>query len=399
MTTTVTVLNGVDTIGGNVVSFETAQARVIMDFGMNFAPADTRPDDLLASGVLPDLPDLFSDAKATDQETAIFVSHLHLDHMGALQYLTKPTPVYMSPESAKLYAELIRQGVESAPNAQIKVIMTEAPIKIGELSVQAFLSDHDAMGAYMFEVTDGKHRFVHGGDVRYDGWHPERVTAWTNYLHEHQPDLFFIEGTEFSFDADPTRQRRTEANVLADLSAAMTQKELVVINPYERNVEQLMRLQAIVHDFGRELVWDARFAGILKAMGREDVVTFGEDVTLNEIMANQQHYVLQNRFDDITLLDHFDRFSYLHMNGEPLGDYDPRYAELVAYLEKRGVALQIAGASGHATPDDLLRVAAEVNAKVTLPWHSFKPEREAQALHNMGLETYLPKKGETFTFE
>ena len=134
-------------------------------------------------------------------------------------------------------------------------------------------------------------------------------------------------------------------------------------------------------------------------MGREDVVIFGEDVTLNEIMANQQHYVLQNRFDDIALLDHFDRFSYLHMNGEPLGDYDPRYAELVAYLEKRGVALQIAGASGHATTDDLLRVAAEVNAKVTLPWHSFKPEREAQALHNMGLETYLPKKGEMFTFE
>ena len=109
MTTTVTVLNGVDTIGGNVVSFETEQARVIMDFGMNFAPADTRPDDLLASGVLPNLPDLFSDEKAAEQETAIFVSHLHLDHMGALQYLTKPTPVYMSPESAKLYAELIRQ--------------------------------------------------------------------------------------------------------------------------------------------------------------------------------------------------------------------------------------------------------------------------------------------------
>lgn len=63
MTTTVTVLNGVDTIGGNVVSFETEQARVIMDFGMNFAPADTRPDDLLASGVLPNLPDLFSDEK------------------------------------------------------------------------------------------------------------------------------------------------------------------------------------------------------------------------------------------------------------------------------------------------------------------------------------------------
>ena len=87
------------------------------------------------------------------------------------------------------------------------------------------------------------------------------------------------------------------------------------------------------------------------------------------------------------------------MNGEPLGDYDPRYADLTAYLEQRGVALQLAGASGHATPDDLLRIAVEVDAKMTVPWHSFHPEREAEELRQIGIETYLPKKGETFTFE
>lgn len=82
MTTTVTVLNGVDTIGGNVVAFETQTARVIMDFGINFAPADSQPDDLLSNGILPALPDLFTDI-AGDKQTAIFISHLHLDHMGA----------------------------------------------------------------------------------------------------------------------------------------------------------------------------------------------------------------------------------------------------------------------------------------------------------------------------
>ena len=66
-----------------------------------------------------------------------------------------------------------------------------------------------------------------------------------------------------------------------------------------------------------ELVWDARFAGIL-AMGREDVDA-GEDVTLNGIMANQQHYVLQNRLMTSRHSTISDCFNYLHTNGEPLG--------------------------------------------------------------------------------
>ena len=398
MTTKVTVLNGVDTIGGNVVAFETQTARVIMDFGINFAPADSQPDDLLSNGILPALPDLFTDI-ASDKQTAIFISHLHLDHMGALKYLTKLTPVYMTTESATLYAELRRQDLESAPNAQVQVIAPNKDVQIGDLTVRAFATDHDIMGAVMFEVTDGQHRFVHSGDVRYDGWHPERVTAWTQYLHEHRPDLFFIEGTEFSFDDDTSRQRRTEATVLTDFTNAMASDELVVINPYERNVERLMKLSAAARQVNRKLVWDERFAGILRAMGASNEIMLGQDVTVADMQQQPGRYVLQNHFDNLHLLDAFDTFSYLHMNGEPLGDYDPRYADLTAYLAQRGVALQLAGASGHATPDDLLRIAVEVDAKMTVPWHSFHPEREAEALRQIGIETYLPKKGEIFTFE
>jgi ribonuclease J len=401
LTTQVQFLNGLDTIGGNVVSFTNGNTRLVMDFGMNFAPEQS-PSELLANGALPDLPTLFTDTTSEIQET-IFVSHLHLDHMGALKYLAKPTNVYMSQESLAMYQALTDLAIESAPNAILQAIQPEVPLKFGPFTITAFLTDHDAPGAYMFRVNDGQHTFVHSGDVRLDGPNPERVMHWANVLGHETIDLFMLEGTEFSFDndGDKTRVRRTEMSLQADFKTILdTTDQMVVINPYERNTPRLAKLMQTAQEAGRTLVWDTRFSTVLHAMGIQNILELGKDVTWAQILANPKQYVVQNHFNDLHALDQLsDGFVYLHMNGEPLGDYDPRFNELLDYLASRHVEMQYLGASGHATPTDLIKLAELVHAKVTVPWHSFKPEVQAAALQAVGLKVLLPTKGDVLIFD
>ncbi|MBR2277423.1 MBL fold metallo-hydrolase [Leuconostoc gasicomitatum] len=390
-------LNGLNTIGGNVVSFTQGKTRLVMDFGVNFAPSETPTGDLLSNGTLPDLPDLFTDV-SSEYETTIFVSHLHLDHMGALKYLTKPIDVYMSQASADLYYVLTKLGIESAPYANIKVIDFEKPTSFGDFEVTFFETDHDARGAAAIRIRNGEHTVVHSGDVRLDGPHPERVNHWADVLRDENIDLLLLEGTEFSFDEanDIAHERYTEMSLQQNFAQVLQSSEqLVVINPYERNIDRLVALQATVQANGREMRWDHQFVTILLAMGMTDF----KEIDWETVLAHPGHYVIQNHFNQLHDLDQFNGdYVYLHMNGEPLGEYDPRFAELSDYLTNNDVLFCGLGVSGHARPDDLVALAQHISAKKTVTWHSFKPEKEAKALREVGLNVYLPTKGEILNY-
>ncbi|MFL1695741.1 MBL fold metallo-hydrolase [Weissella kandleri] len=398
--TTVQILNGIDTIGGNVVSFTNGSTQLIMDLGVNFAPDLQTAADLYADGLLPQVPNLFTNDKTREEQPIVFISHLHLDHMGALKYLTRPTDVYMSPMSYKLYQSLVQQGLEAAPNAKLHLLKPEIPYRFGNLTVTGYASDHDEAGALMLKVYDGQHTFVHSGDVRWDGPHPERVTHWVNLLQQENIDLLLLEGTEFSFDNDDKAARLTEHALQVRLQKILVaSSELVVINPYERNVERLAALIQSAQSAGRQIVWDQRFGQILQDVLQIDALVLNRDVTWDAIEQNPQAYVVQNHFKDLQELNHFTQpFRYLHLNGEPLGEYDPRYQVLVTYLKQHQVALELLGASGHAKPVDLVRIAQAVHAKLTLSWHSFKPERLAAALKAQGLSVQVPVQNEIFEF-
>ena len=92
--------------------------------------------------------------------------------------------------------------------------------------------------------------------------------------------------------------------------------------------------------------------------------------------------------------------AYVHSNGEPLGDYDPRFAQLKDWLADHQIPLQFMNASGHATREDLITLAKEVNPRVIVPWHSFHPEREAEAIDaETNADVVLPERDLYYDFD
>ena len=57
-------------------------------------------------------------------------------------------------------------------------------------------------------------------------------------------------------------------------------------------------------------------------------------------------------------------------------------------------------ASGHASREDLIALAKEVNPRTIVPWHSFHPEREAEALDTQtNAAVVLPERDLYYDFD
>jgi ribonuclease J len=174
---------GLRTIGGTVITIEYEDAKIVFDFGASYSPATNVLDgqvklrqhallhDYVRLGVLPPVDGLYDaeqlhglahirpyNAK-TDRKTAVFISHLHLDHMLGIGCIPEPVPVYMTKTSRRLYHRLyqIGEGVQGINRSYQKMRLHE-PVQIGEIEVTAFPMDHDVVGAcgFYIKTPDGK---------------------------------------------------------------------------------------------------------------------------------------------------------------------------------------------------------------------------------------------------
>ena len=129
--------SGLDTIGGNIAEITYGKDRIIFDFGLVYNPAnsmldakgrptDTHVLDLLKLQSIPAIDGIYSEKdlsagpnylretplaeEQSDFQTAVFISHLHLDHMGAMDTIAPAIPVYMTEASNRLFRTLEKIG-------------------------------------------------------------------------------------------------------------------------------------------------------------------------------------------------------------------------------------------------------------------------------------------------
>ncbi|SEI62430.1 ribonuclease J [Bhargavaea ginsengi] len=414
---------GLDTIGGNIVEILTEQARVICDFGLSFTgdPSENTEErslteQLIIDGSLPAIPGLYdtegflsgATGSETDEfpESAIFISHLHLDHMGGLPHLPEGTNVYLSREAFRLYNMLVELGEEQPAKVSLHPVDDGETIEIGDIRVTFKPSDHDTPGSSALFIETDDLRMIHSGDLRLTGSEPGKVICWVKEAEEWQPDVLLLEGTSFSSgrSGNPSASPATEEALIESLENLLQSEseDIIIINPYIRNIERMKEVAEAVERNGRTMVFEETYAKVLASFHLDLQLTVleetvgegepaGKTVTLNEVSKKPGRYVLQSSYPNIRFLEAFDKGIYCHSNGEPLGSYDSRFADMMQHLDQHRFSFMDLGTSGHASQADLLAIAEVIGAGVTVPWHTLRPEVFHQELQLIGVPPILPE--------
>ncbi|MCR5556131.1 MAG: MBL fold metallo-hydrolase [Butyrivibrio sp.] len=430
--------SGLKEIGGTVVGVETESAICYFDFGFTVADRiDHKVNlrkgheayDYVKLGVLNAIDGIYEpetakalDLKAygeTDKEVFFIISHMHIDHMGGLGCLDQKVPVYMSSDSAKLYHAMGVMGeLEVREHENIIPVDYDGSFTVGDIKVTCVQVDHDVIGACGFLIETKEGRICYTGDYRYHGFHPEISAAFAEKCKG--ADLMISEGVTISFgDVDmlslegPVRERN-EWTLLEDMKNAAEEEEgLIIINNYNRNVERIHRLIGEIKAAGRVMALEPEQAAYVAAFYPEDEFcvyvpeakesAYGNDaagylsgrkiVNRTEVMADPGKYILQQDYKNSYELFDLAKVAslYVHMDGAPLGDYDPSFAVFYNMLDSIGIRYERWGLGGHAEPYYLRHTVDVIEPRILVPLHSFRPE---QLLSEHAGKIILPEAGD-----
>lgn len=439
--TTITFWSGLDTIGGNIAEVTYGDARVIFDFGLVYDPGtsfvqnhqhrkDTYVSDLIKLGAIPPIDGIYAHSdihtdydtgqllpyEKSDKQTAVWISHLHLDHMGAIDAIAGDIPVYMSKQSKELF-ELLEEIGESLnrPNS-ITGIEYQESVRVGEITVTPYRTDHDAYGSMAMLIKTPDLTILYSGDIRMHGQHPEYNQELIQSMQDIPIDILLMEGTAFrpvktEEDDKSKAPIESEQEIAAYIGGKLrNHTDLGIFNIYHRNIDRINNMieagkqanRQVVLETGTAYIADSlasdRAFSILLPKNKElhawekELMENYPTVTSAEINQNPSLYFVQNSFDNLVdLLDlRVQNTLYFHANGIPLGTFDPKYHSLLKYLEHFHIHYQPMNVSGHAVKKDILALIDALKPALLIPWHSHYPELMKPNDPNQAV--FLPEK-------
>lgn len=418
--TEVEFFGGLRVIGSSKIMITTPSARVLLDMGLDMpseqdlfrAPVAERPAfrlrDRLAVGAAPTMPGIYDPdqlepgsplAVPDPRPTAIFLSHAHLDHDGALPFARRDIPVHAHPDTVAIEAAVAAAGTGAA----LDLKPMTAPVTVGDLKVHALPVDHDVPGACGFLVHTPDGTLAYTGDLNFHRDGATRSAAFVAAVRG--VDVLVTETTLLSFPPDPQHPNqppRSEDEVLAVVAQELTAAHgIALLSMYERDAERAQRLIDTAAAHGRTLVWPGQHAALLHHYGLRDVATWDDtrpqravhraavrrlgprrdglrEVSLADVLAAPPAYLVQPDVADPPALLDLPRdgghLPFLHAQGEPLGPFMANWAGWIEWLDKLGITLIGAGSTGHATGAALHRMVADIAPALVVPIHGFRPE-------------------------
>jgi ribonuclease J len=154
-------LGGLGEIGMNLMIYETADAAIIVDCGMMFPDAATLGVDV----IIPDMTYIFENA---EKFKAVFLTHGHEDHIGALPFLVEqlPLPVYGMPLTLGFVRDKLDElGIDGT---ELRVMKPRDVVEVGPFRVEAIRVTHSIVDALAFAITTPDGVIIHTGDFKID---------------------------------------------------------------------------------------------------------------------------------------------------------------------------------------------------------------------------------------
>jgi ribonuclease J len=398
----VRIHRGSHEIGGNCVEVEAEGARIVLDLGR---PLWAEPSEQIP---LPGVIGL--DGQGEDLPLGLFLSHPHLDHCGLVSGLSARVPVFIGEDAARLLKEaafFTRTGVVLEPRG---FLHHRTNVVLGPFRITPFLQDHSAFDAYSLLIESDGRRLFYTGDFRGHG----RKAALFDELLRDPPsgiDALLTEGTQVRALSNLGAGLITEQALERRLAETFRATPGMVLVAFSgQNLDRLVTVYRAAMQADRDLVVDLYAASIARATGNPNIPQPGHRRLKVIVPQNQRVRVKNTReFDRVesiravrlflerladspgstvllyrsSLVAEMERAGCLEGARMVWSMWEGYLREesarpMHAFLERHGIPLTVEHTSGHASVEDLRRLADRLNPRRVVPMHTEAPERFAE---------------------
>ncbi|GHG28475.1 ribonuclease J [Paracoccus aerius] len=263
-------LGGAGEIGMNAYVYGYGQPGrerlILVDLGVSFGDMDSSPGiDLI-------MPDLTWLQKNRDRLDAIFITHGHEDHLGALGHLygRLDVPIY----ARQFTGALVRLKLEDAGHSPSVVNITgprPEVTQVGPFTVQFVPVSHSIPESSALIIDTPAGRVVHTGDFKLDGTpvvgDPFDPIAWHDIAAEGRGIKVLACDSTNIFSTHPGRSEAMLANPI--LEWVVAQKNMVVATTFASNIARLKTLSDAAIAANRKVCLLGRAMRKMVAVGLE----------------------------------------------------------------------------------------------------------------------------------
>jgi ribonuclease J len=163
------VIGGTSNVNGNLFVYECGDTMIAFDCGIAFPSSKMLGVDVI-------IPDFNYLIENKDKFKALFITHAHYDHFGAVPYLFQElqVPIYTS----EIVKEFVMHALEDkaskqiADAAEINLLTPDTPeVRIGDFTISAFGINHSVPDAMGFAIKTPQGTILHAADFKLD-WTP-----------------------------------------------------------------------------------------------------------------------------------------------------------------------------------------------------------------------------------
>ena len=415
----ITVHRGSRQIGGSCIEVDSGTCRILLDIGLPLESqdlSDSEGPELVETGILPDIPGIYTWDERDSSIDAILISHPHLDHYGILQFVKPSVTVYMGSDAWAIIGKAAQFVSSNLPfKGEVYPIESGMPFAINGYAITPYLMDHSAFDAYAFHVTDNKTSIIYTGDFRAHG-RKKKAFDWFLNNAPKNVDALILEGTMLSrISEDVETETELEEDVVSVIS-----KTAGITYAYcsGQNIDRLVSFYRAAKRTGRLFVVDIYTAHILATAGKDaqiprpgkaypDIRVYYPywlskrvseadkkqllydfqpyKISRDEIREKASRIVMLIRpsvKSDLERINAFDNATLIYSLWS--GYLNDKYtADFIDRMEGQGVTVEHLHTSGHATLKDLKRTVKNLQPKSIIPIHTQAPEVMQQTFANV----------------
>ena len=247
----IVALGGLTEIGRNMTVFEYKSKLLIVDCGVLF-PEDNQPGiDLI-------LPDFSYIRDRLDDVVAIFLTHGHEDHIGAVPYLLRERgdiAIYGSALTLALITAKLKEHRITPLTREVKEGGTE---DIGPFTLEFVAVNHSIPDALAVVINTDAGRVLATGDFKMDQLPLDgRITDLRTFarLGEQGVDLFMVDST----NSDIPGFTPSEREIMPALNRVISStRRRVIVASFSSHVHRVQQVIDIAAQHGRKVVFIGR---------------------------------------------------------------------------------------------------------------------------------------------